>query len=71
MQSHLADADSKFISYKQQIEHSPLNVLRNELATKQIQIVELESKVAKSTEERDDYRSKFEKVKKDMVGLKK
>jgi len=36
-----------------------------------VDIVELESKVMRAVEERDDYRSKFEKVKKDMIVLKK
>ena len=48
-----------------------MNVLRNELAQKQIQIVELESKIAKANEDKDEYKSKFEKVKKDMIALKK
>ena len=71
LQNRLADADTKFVAYKQQIEHSPLNVLRNELATKQIQIVELESKIAKANEDKEEYKSKFDKVKRDMIQLKK
>lgn len=33
--------------------------------------MDLESKIAKSNEDRDEFRSKFERVKKDMIALKK
>lgn len=69
--ARLVEADTKFVAYKQSVEHSPLNVLRTELAQKQIEIVDLESKLAKSNEDRDEYRVKFERVKKDMILLKK
>jgi len=46
-------------------------VLRNELAQKQISIVEMESKVVKANDDRDDFKMKFEKIKKDMITLKK
>lgn len=64
-------ADQKFLAYKQEIENSPLNVLRNELAQKTIEIVELETKVNNANEQRDEYKAKFEKVKKDMIQFKK
>ena len=64
-------ADTKFVAYKQEVEHSPLNVLRTELAQKQIEIVELESRVNSANEQRDEFRQKFEKVKQDMIALKK
>jgi hypothetical protein len=67
----LEEADRRFANFKSEIEHSPLNVLRNEIAQKQIAIVEMESKVAKAYEDRDEYRQKFDKVKKDMIALKK
>ena len=54
-----------------EIEQSPLNVLRNELAQKQIEVVEMETKVARANEERNEYKQKFEKVKQDMIHLKK
>ena len=71
LRSRLEQADSKFVAYKQEVEHSPLNVLRTELAQKQIEIVELESKVNAANEQRDEYKQKFEKVKQDMITLKK
>ena len=46
-------------------------MLRNELAQKQISIVEMESKVVKANDDRDDFKMKFEKIKKDMITLKK
>lgn len=71
LNARLHEADTKFVAYKQSVEHSPLNVLRTELAQKQIEIVDLESKLAKSNEDRDEFRAKFERVKKDMIQLKK
>ena len=70
MKSKIDGAEAKFRSYKQEIENSPLNVLRNELATKQIEIVELESKVSKANSDRDEYKTKYEQIKKDMIDLK-
>ena len=63
-------ADKKFYAYKQEIEQSPLNVLRNELATKSIEVVEMESRLAQAHEQRDEFKAKFEKIKKDMITLK-
>ena len=57
--------------YKQEVENSPLNVLRNELAQKTIEIVELETRVNNANEQRDEYRVKFEKVKRDMIQFRK
>jgi centrosomal protein CEP120 len=66
----LENADKKFYAYKQEIEQSPLNVLRNELAQKSIEVVELESRFAQATEQKEEFKQKFEKVKKDMIALK-
>jgi centrosomal protein CEP120 len=46
LSNKLQDADTRFVAYKQSVEHSPLNVLRNELSQKQIEIVDQESKMA-------------------------
>jgi len=45
--------------------------LRQELATKSIEVVELETKVNYANEQRDDHRAKYEQLKKDMVLMKK
>lgn len=71
LKATLEQADAKFYSYKVEVEQSPLNVLRNELAQKQIEVVEMETKVQRANEARDEYKAKFEKVKKDMIALKK
>jgi len=65
------EADAKFVAYKQSVEQSPINVLRTEIAQKQIEIVDLESKLARANEEREQLNQKYEKVKKDMIALKK
>lgn len=46
-------------------------MLRNELASKAIEVVELETRVNLANEQRDEYKLKFEKVKKDLVTFKK
>jgi len=48
-----------------------LSVLRNELAQKSIEVIEAETKIANAVEQKEDYKSKFENIKKDMIALKK
>lgn len=43
--SRLEIAESKFYAYKKEVDESPLNVLRNELSLKNVDILELESKL--------------------------
>ena len=69
-QIKLSDATERYFNLKKQVEDSPLSVLRNELGTKQLEIVELESKVKASNEQRDEYRERYDAIKKDMIGLK-
>lgn len=47
-----------------------MSVLRSELAQKNLQLIENESKAKQAVEERDEARRKFEVLKKDMVTLK-
>ena len=70
MKNRLEAADVKFVAYRQEIEQSPLSILRNELAQKQIELVEMESRIERISKERDDYQSKYENVKKDIVSMK-
>jgi hypothetical protein len=55
---------------KREVDESPLSVLRSELAQKNLQLIENESKAKQAVEERDEARRKFEVLKKDMVTLK-
>lgn len=55
---------------KKEVEDSPLAVLRNELGTKQLEIIELETKVKAAVDQRDDYATKYGQIKKDMIALK-
>ena len=48
-----------------------MSVLRNELAQKSIEVIEAETKIANAVEQKEDYKSKFENIKKDMIALKK
>ena len=64
-------ATQKYFNLKKEVDESPLAVLRNELGTKQLEVVDLESKVKTAEAARDDFRARYEQVKKDMVALKK
>ena len=66
----LSDAGKRFYALKKDVEESPLSVLRNELGQKQIEIVDLESKVKNAQEASQSYATKYEQLKKDMVSLK-
>lgn len=68
--SKLEDAGTRYFNLKKDIEESPLALLRNELGQKQLEVVELESKVKNAYEARDEFRAKYDQVKKDMIGLK-
>jgi len=48
-----------------------LSVLRTELAYKSIEVIEQETKVTNANEQKEEFRQKFENVKKDMIALKK
>lgn len=46
-------------------------ILRNELGAKQLEVVELEQKVKSAEAQKEEFRARYEQVKKDMIGLKK
>jgi chromosome segregation ATPase len=46
-------------------------ILRNELGAKQLEVVELEQKVKNAEAQKEEFRARYEQVKKDMIGLKK
>ena len=69
-QKKLEDASERFFGLKKEVEDSPLSVLRNELGQKQLEIVELETKVKQAMEGREEFRAKYDQVKKDMITLK-
>ncbi len=54
-QGKMNEASDRYFNLKKEIEDSPLAVLRNELGSKQLEVVELESKVKNAYEQRDDY----------------
>ena len=45
-------------------------ILRNELGAKQLEVVELESKVKNAEAQKEEFRMRYEQVKKDMIALK-
>jgi hypothetical protein len=40
------------------------------LAQKSIEVIEAETKIVNATEQKEDYKQKFDNVKKDMIALK-
>lgn len=46
-------------------------ILRNELGAKQLEVVELEQRVKNAEAQKEEFRARYEQVKKDMIGLKK
>jgi hypothetical protein len=71
LKSRAEQAEAKLLAFRRDIDESPLSVLRGELAQKNLELIESESKAKQATEERDDVKRKFELLKKDMVALKK
>ena len=63
-------ATTKYFNIKKEADESPLAVLRNELGTKQLEIVELEQRLKSSEAQKEEFRTRYEQVKKDMVALK-
>lgn len=64
-------AENKYYTFKKEVDESPLSVLRGELSQKNMEILELESKVKQTNEQKEDYKKKFEQIRKDMITLKK
>lgn len=63
-------AQNKFFALKTEIEESPLQTLRMEIGHKQLEITDLQSKCQNSMQLAEDYKVKFDLLKKDMVQLK-
>jgi len=66
-QDKLEQAHTRFYNLKKEVEESPLSVLRQELGSRQLEIGELQSKVKSANEIAEDYKKKFELVKRDMI----
>ena len=69
-QEKIEQSHTKFYNLKKEVEESPLSVLRQELGSRQLEIGELQSKVKSANEMAEDYKKKFEQVKRDMIQLK-
>ena len=71
LKNRLDQADTRFYAYKKEIDESPISVLRQELAQKNIELIELQSKITNSNTEKEEFKKKYELIRKDMVTLKK
>ena len=56
---------------KKESEESPLAVLRNQIGQQKLDMAEMESHVKNADKARDEYKTRYENIKKDMVLLKK
>ena len=69
--ARMEDAEKKLYALRREVDESPLSVLRQELAQKALEIMDMDNKLKTAYEARDDFRKKFETLKRDMVTLKK
>lgn len=69
--NRLEQLESKYYSFKKEVDESPLTVLRQELGQKNLEIAEMESRMKQALEQRDEFQRKFEQVKRDMIQFKK
>lgn len=63
----IEQASQRYHQLKQEVEESPLQTLRLELGAKQLEITSLQTKVKQAQDSTNEYQSKFELLKKDMV----
>lgn len=66
----LEQAHSRFFALKTEVDSSPLQVLRTELGQKQLEISDLNSKIKQANMQVEDYKFKFDQLKRDMITLK-
>lgn len=69
--TRLEQADSRFYAFKKDIDESPLSVLRQELATKNLELSEAEARVQHAHDQRDQFKHQVDKLKREYVNLKK
>lgn len=69
--NRLEQIENKFYSFKKEMDDNPISLMRNELAQKNIEVIELDSKVKKANEEKEDFRKRYEQLKREMINLKK
>lgn len=67
----LEHVENKFYSFKKEMDENPISLMRNELAQKNIEVIELETKVKKANEEREDFKKRYEQLRREMINLKK
>ena len=61
----------KYQALRQEIDESPASALALEIGQKNIAIAELQTKVKSANAVADEYKQKFEAIKREMVSLKK
>lgn len=67
----LEHIENKFYSFKKEMDENPISLMRNELAQKNIEVIELDSKIKKANEEKEDFKKRYEQLRREMINLKK
>ena len=67
----MEEAEKKYYAMRKEMEESPLSVLRSELASKNVELLEADSKYKQALTDKEDLRKRFETLKRDMITLKK
>lgn len=70
-QTKLDEAHQRFFGLKKEYEESPLSALRNELGQRDLTILELESQVKNACVSRDEFKDRYDKIRRDHLIFKK
>lgn len=70
-QAKLRKIEEEYSSFRREQENSPVNLIKNELNVKNLEIQELLKKIEKTEEIKEQYRIHFEKMKNEIIRLKK
>jgi len=71
LKNKLEASENRYYAYKREIDESPISQLRQELNAKSSLIHEMEGKVERANEQRDEAKKQLDKLKRDYVNLKK
>ena len=69
IKKQLLESESKFRELKKEYEESPISQLKQEIHMKAIQLIEVEKKLEKSIQAKEQYRGNYEKIKGELIKL--
>jgi len=65
----ISEIEQKYKDLRKEYEESPINQLKNEINLKQANIIELERKLEKSMQTKEQYRQNYEKIKAELIKI--